>query len=143
MSIEADIIDFIENAATLYTAIGSDSTRICQSMSANPSLTRPYIVFDIISTNEPRAMVDSSGRQSTLVQFRFVASTLAGAISLRDTFRDAWQTYRIGSGSNTIRSATLQEHRPAYGYPQSGEPVGVTAVEADYLIWHSVAQPAG
>lgn len=143
MSFESDLVDLIESASAVYSLVGNDSKRICQSMSANPSLTRPYLIFDVLSTNEPRAMTGSSLLRESLVQFRFVHTSMALAITFRETFRSAFQAYQVSSGANTIRSMTLQEHRPAYGYPQSGEPLGVFAVEADWLIWHTIGLPIG
>lgn len=137
MSVESSFNSLLASA-TATTAIVS--TRYYAGAVADPDVTKPYLFWTVLTDDEPGHLVGSSLLSMALIQVTFVATTLAGAVALRDAFRSDMHTYRFVSG-NAIDSIRIADSSMTQPLPQSGEAVGVTAVTSDYTVWYTRSAP--
>lgn len=137
MSFESELLTVLESIQGLTTLVG---TRIFQSASADPATAKPYLLFEVISTDEPGHLSGTSEMSRSMVQFRSVGSTSVEAIAVRDALRNGLHTLRRNYG--VIRDARFDGSRTAYLQPESGGPVGTHSQEMDYIIWHTVDEPS-
>lgn len=137
MSFESALVATLESITGLTSLVG---TRIFQSAAADPATSKPYLVFDVLGTDEPGHLTGTSGLARSIVQFRSVGANMASAIEVRDALRAGLHTLKKNSG--TIWDARVDNSRTAYFQPDSGQAVGTCSQEIDYIIWHAVSTPS-
>lgn len=137
MSFESELVTLLESITDLTDLVGN---RIFQVAAADPSTSKPYLLFEVIATDEPGHLSGSSGLARSMVQFRAVGGTSVDAIAVRDALRAGIHTLRHTTG--VIRDVRIESSRNSYFQPESGQPVGIHSQEMDYIIWHTVDNPS-
>lgn len=137
MCFEEALKNLIEAATTVTDIVGS---RIALGGFAEPGTAKPYLVYEILSDDEPGHLTGTSGLSHALVQFRCVGADMEAAIDLRTALYQALNAYSDTDG--VIQSIRVENRRTGPLLTHGGAPTPDCSAELDLMMWYAVEQAA-
>lgn len=134
MSLKTALYSYLTGFAALNALI---STR-CYPGVAPEAATRPYMVYNIVSSNHARHMTAASEFTSRNVQIDIYADSALTVESVFDALRDALEskTGTIGTENLSIMSSGIISERDDVTPPGDGRQLGRHRRTIDFEIWH-------
>lgn len=114
---------------------------------AQQGAQRPYIVYQVISTDRPRHLLATSGLVSNRIQIDSYGVDYMGAKLLADKVRlslDGLKHRTIGSDGYTafVYGVALDSERDELDEPFDGDQLGVHRIVQDYIVWSTETVPS-
>ena len=134
MSLKTALYSYLTGISAITTLV---STRIYPDV-APETATRPYIIYQYVSSEHVRHMTAASDFASRRVQFDVYGDSALSVENVFDALRDALESKRgnIGTENLSVLSSGIDSERDDFVDPADASQIGKHRRSIDYIIWH-------